>query len=139
MIKVFHRFLRHTCSKCKKKSSVPGKVQRNAKKVGRQEEEVLQTPNQAGNECSLRAGVSAVSLCVCVCVRVHVCTFNYVLWLEARPKISSSTIVTLMQLGMVATTGPVVNSKEPSIFLYPFLFLLRIPITKQTRKQFFKA
>lgn len=71
MIKVFHRFLRHTCSKCKKKSSVPGKVQRNAKKVGRQEEEVLQTPNQAGNECSLRAGVSAVSLCVCVCVYMY--------------------------------------------------------------------
>lgn len=133
MIKVFHRFLRHICSKCKKKSSVPGKVQRNAKKVGRQEEEVLQTPNQAGNECSLRAGVSAVSL------RVHVCTFNHVLWLEAGPKISSSTIVTLMQSGTVATTGPVVNSKEPSIFLYQFLFLLRIPLTKQTRKQSFKA
>lgn len=56
-----------------------------------------------------------LSLHLCVCARVHVCAFNHVLWLEARPKISGSTIVTLMQSGTVATTGPAVKSKEPSI------------------------
>lgn len=141
MVKVFHRFVRHTRNKRKKKSRLPRKVQRNAKKVGGQEEEVLQTLSfQSGwkrmlfESWGLCCISVSLSLRVCVCVHVHVCKFNHVLWLEARPKISSSTIVTLMQSGTAATTGPVVNSKELSIFLWSFMFLLRIP-TLKTHKE----
>lgn len=134
--RVFHRFLRHTSSnKRKKKSRVPGKVQTNAKKVGGQGEEVLQTLSfQSGWKRILSESRGLLHLCVSLiaCVCVYVCKFNHVPWLEARPKISGSTIVTLMQSGTVATTGPMVNSKEPSIILHPFLFLLRITTLKHS-------
>lgn len=64
----------------------------------------LSAPNQAGNKCCEGAGVSAVPLGACV----YMCARLTASWLEARPKISSNTIVTLMQSGTVATTGPAV-------------------------------
>lgn len=120
----------------KRRAVCQGKVQRNSKKVSGRGEEVLQTlSSQSGWKRTLTE--SRGLCCISVCARVHVCTFNCVLWLGARPKISGSTIVTLMQSGMVATTGPVVNSKESSIFLCPFLFLLRILNLKQCDYLFF--
>lgn len=115
---------------------MPRKVQRNAKKVGGQGEEVLQTISSQ-SDWKWMLSESGGLCCISLSLRVHVRMLNHVVWLGARPKISSSTIVTLMQSGTVATTGPAVNSQEPSIFLCLFLFLLRSPTLKHTQRNWF--
>lgn len=72
---------------------------------GREGPSGLLAHDQAEDKCPPRAGGLS---CISGSVHVAVCTFNRVLWLEARSKISGNTIVTRTQQGDVGnnrTTG----------------------------------
>lgn len=80
------------------KRRAPERVQTTAKKRGGQGEEVLHALSfQSGWKGILSESGGPPHLCLAHCgVCVHVCRFNRVLWPEARPKISDSTIITVM-------------------------------------------
>lgn len=70
-----------------------------AKNTGGSGASGLSASNESRNESCLREGGSAASISLTVSVRICVSmgeSFSHVLWIEARPKISGSTIVTLM-------------------------------------------